>query len=77
VTEGKNFLDNLNPDSLSILKNCLVEPGLVDAKPELRYQFLRNGYFCLDPDSTKNHLVFNRTASLRDTWAKIEQKQNK
>ncbi|MBN1995850.1 MAG: glutamine--tRNA ligase/YqeY domain fusion protein [Anaerolineae bacterium] len=75
VAEGQDFLANLNPDSLEILPSCKIEPGLAGAAPGSRYQFLRNGYFCVDPDSTKNKLVFNRTVSLRDTWAKIEQKQ--
>lgn len=69
-----NFKDNLNPHSLELLAGCKVEPGLVEAKPGDRFQFLRQGYFCLDPDTTKDKLVFNRTASLRDTWSKIEKK---
>ncbi|HLP45114.1 MAG TPA: glutamine--tRNA ligase/YqeY domain fusion protein [Candidatus Kapabacteria bacterium] len=69
-----NFKDNLNPHSLELLAGCKVEPGLVEAKPGDRFQFLRQGYFCLDPDTTKEKLVFNRTASLRDTWSKIEKK---
>jgi glutaminyl-tRNA synthetase len=72
--EDTTFIDNINPQSLIILKNCMVEPGLIDARPGDRYQFLRNGYFCLDPDSDKDNLIFNRTVSLRDTWAKIEKK---
>jgi glutaminyl-tRNA synthetase len=52
-----------------------VEPGLKDAKPGDRYQFERLGYFCVDPDSSDKALVFNRTVSLRDTWAKIEKTQ--
>jgi glutaminyl-tRNA synthetase len=74
VPEGGNFKDNLNPHSLEILSNCKVEPSLSEAKPGDRVQFLRQGYFCLDPDTTKEKLVFNRTASLRDTWTKIEKK---
>ncbi|MEJ2052852.1 MAG: glutamine--tRNA ligase/YqeY domain fusion protein [Calditrichaceae bacterium] len=72
--EDTTFIDNINPQSLIILKNCMVEPGLIDARPGDRYQFLRNGYLCLDPDSDKDNLIFNRTVSLRDTWAKIEKK---
>ena len=64
----RNFL---NPDSLKILKNCKVEPSLRDSKPLDRFQFQRLGYFCVDYDSTKESLVFNRTVSLKDTWAKI------
>ncbi len=62
----------LNPDSLKILKGCKVEPSLVSAKPLDKFQFQRLGYFCVDYDSTKSHLVFNRTVSLRDTWAKVK-----
>jgi len=72
--DGKTFIDNINPESLIVLNNCKVEPGLINAKTGDRYQFLRNGYFCLDPDSKNDKLVFNRTVSLRDTWAKIEKK---
>lgn len=72
VEEGKTFLDNINPHSLEVLSNCMVEPSLANAAPGSRYQFLRHGYFCVDPDSTKGKLVFNRTVSLKDSWAKIE-----
>ena len=72
--DGTTFIDQINPDSLVVLKDCKVESGLNKAKPGDRYQFLRNGYFCLDPDSTEEGLVFNRTVSLRDSWAKIEKK---
>jgi glutaminyl-tRNA synthetase len=72
--DGSTFIEQINPESLIILKDCLVEPGLKTAKLGDRYQFLRNGYFCLDPDSTEEKLVFNRTTSLRDSWAKIEKK---
>jgi glutaminyl-tRNA synthetase len=71
VEEGSDFTANLNPNSLEVLSSCRVEPGLADAAPGDRFQFLRLGYFCVDPDSTGETLVFNRTASLRDTWAKI------
>jgi glutaminyl-tRNA synthetase len=70
---GGDFKDYLNPNSLEILKSCKVEPGLVGAEPGDLYQFLRHGYFCVDSvDSRADALVFNRTVSLRDTWAKIE-----
>jgi glutaminyl-tRNA synthetase len=72
--EGGSFLDNLNPDSLEILPDAKLEPSLASAKLEDRYQFERVGYFCLDLDSTPEHLVFNRTLSLKDSWAKIEKK---
>ena len=76
--EGRDFTECLNPDSLQILRDCKIEPNLKDAKPGFRLQFERRGYFCVDPDTTEEHLVFNRTATLRDTWAKIEnaQRQN-
>jgi glutaminyl-tRNA synthetase len=72
VEEGKDFKINLNPDSLEILKDCKVEPSLKDAKPLSRYQFERLGYFCLDPGSSGDKLIFNRTVTLRDEWAKIQ-----
>ncbi|MFC1683154.1 glutamine--tRNA ligase/YqeY domain fusion protein [Candidatus Zixiibacteriota bacterium] len=72
LAEGEDFKQLLNPDSLEILKGCKVESGLAGAVPGSRYQFLRNGYFCVDADSGPETLVFNRTVSLRDTWAKIE-----
>ena len=71
VEPGGSFIDNLNPNSLKVTK-CLVEPSVIGAKPGTRYQFERLGYFCVDPDSTPDRLVFNRTVTLRDTWAKIE-----
>jgi len=61
----------LNPDSLRILKGCKVEPSLANVKPLDKFQFQRLGYFCVDYDSAPGHLVFNRTVSLKDTWAKI------
>jgi len=70
--EGKDFTSNVNPESLEVLSSCRVEPSLKDAAPGNRYQFERLGYFCVDPDSSDGALVFNRTVSLRDTWAKIE-----
>ncbi len=78
VAEGEDFKSNLNPNSLQILTSCHVEPSLTLAKPGQRYQFERLGYFCVDPDSSERKLVFNRTATLRDPWAKIQKarKQN-
>ncbi|MFH1754626.1 MAG: glutamine--tRNA ligase/YqeY domain fusion protein, partial [Candidatus Latescibacterota bacterium] len=71
--EKVDFKDRLNPNSLEVVKSCKVEPGLLGAKAGDWYQFLRHGYFCVDSvDSHKDKLVFNRTVSLRDTWAKIE-----
>jgi len=72
VDEGKTFLDNLNPNSLEVLINCKLERSLAKADAGDRFQFERLGYFCVDPDTTSERLVFNRTVPLRDTWAKIE-----
>lgn len=69
--EEKDFINQLNPDSLEVLADCLVEPSLAGAAPGSRYQFMRKGYFCADPDSTSDKLVFNRIVSLRDTWDRI------
>lgn len=69
-----DFRDYLNPDSLKVLHPCFVEPGLMHAQPGEVFQFERQGYFCVDPDSTEGNLIFNRTAALRDSWAKIENK---
>ncbi|MBB2895350.1 glutamine--tRNA ligase/YqeY domain fusion protein [Pseudomonas sp. AS2.8] len=67
--EGGSFLDNINPDSLVVLKGCRAEPSLAQAQPEDRFQFEREGYFCVDPkDSTPGKPVFNRTVTLRDSW---------
>ncbi|PIE71944.1 MAG: glutamine--tRNA ligase [Deltaproteobacteria bacterium] len=71
-----DFTDCLNPDSLKVLTGSQVEPGLADALPESRFQFERKGYFCVDRfDSTPEKLVFNRTATLRDTWAKMKKQE--
>ena len=67
----------LNPNSLECLTSCLVEPGLKEAKPGDKFQFLRQGYFCVDRDSTKEELVFNRIVSLRDTWARVKKRKQK
>ena len=73
--EGKSFKDYLNPDSLKVLPECYVEPSLATATPGSHYQFLRQGYFCVDTeDATQTRPVFNRIATLRDTWAKIQKK---
>ena len=74
LEEGKDILDNLNPNSLEILMGARLEPSLANAKLEDHFQFERVGYFCLDPDSTSRNLVFNRTLPLKDSWAKIEKK---
>jgi glutaminyl-tRNA synthetase len=76
IPPGADYKVNLNPSSLEILKACWVEPSLASAAPGSRYQFERQGYFCVDSkDSAPNALVFNRTVSLRDSWAKIEKTQ--
>ena len=77
VAEGADWTANLNPESLEILTSCQVEPSLAQTAPGSRYQFERLGYFCADPDSAPGKPVFNRTVTLRDTWAKIEQAQRK
>ena len=66
-----DFREYLNPDSLEVLEGCKIEPWLADAKPLEKFQFQRMGYFCVDYDSTPDKPVFNRTISLKDTWAKI------
>ena len=75
VKDGKDFKSNLNPNSLEVLTSCKVEPSLKDAEPLSRYQFERLGYFCVDPNSSKEKLIFNRTVTLRDEWAKIQKAQ--
>jgi glutaminyl-tRNA synthetase len=75
VPEGKTFLDYLNPTSLEVLRDAKAEPSLASATPGTRVQFERLGYFCADPDSRPGALVFNRTVGLRDSWAKIANKQ--
>ena len=72
---GADIVSNLNPNSLEVLAGCRLEPSLAGAAIGSRFQFERLGYFCVDPDSTGGRLVFNRTVTLRDTWAKIEKKQ--
>ena len=70
--KDKDFMDFVNPDSLSVV-TAYIEPSLISAQAGERFQFQRLGYFCVDPDSRDDNLVFNRTVTLRDTWAKIEQ----
>lgn len=72
VEEGDSFKDNLSPDSLKILKDCRLEPLLQNVKPGDAYQFERIGYFCADINSTKEKIIFNRTVTLKDEWAKIK-----
>jgi glutaminyl-tRNA synthetase len=75
-SDGTDFTAHINPNSLEVLRECKAEPGLAAAKPGDRFQFLRQGYFCADlVDSKPGRPVFNRTAGLRDSWAKIEKAQ--
>jgi glutaminyl-tRNA synthetase len=69
-----DFLTQLNPRSLEVLGGCRVEPSLAAAAPGARFQFERIGYFCVDPDTTPGRPVFNRTATLKDAWAKVKDK---
>ena len=73
VPPGQDWKTNLNPASLEVLYPAYLEPGLAEASPGDRFQFERLGYFTLDPDSRPDRPVFNRTVTLKDTWAKIEQ----
>jgi len=78
VEDGKDFKDYINPDSLQVLSGCMAEPALKDAAPGSRFQFLRQGYFCVDSvDSTPEKPVLNRTVGLRDTWAKLQKAAKK
>ncbi len=77
VEKGGDFKSNLNPESMEVLTDCFVEPCVKEAEPLSRYQFERLGYFCVDRDSSKGKLIFNRTVTLRDTWAKIQKSQKK
>lgn len=74
--EGKTFLDYINHDSLEILTGCMAEPGMAESKPGSHFQFLRQGYFTTDKESRPDHPVFNRSVSLKDSWAKIEKKMD-
>ncbi|MBN1540819.1 glutamine--tRNA ligase, partial [candidate division KSB1 bacterium] len=76
IPEGKDFHDFLNPDSCCVLQDCRVEPALAVVKALENYQFERQGYFTVDPDSTEDGLIFNRSVSLKDSWAKIEKKED-
>ena len=74
VEEGQTFLDNINPDSLQVLQHCKLEPELAKAKVMDKMQFERLGYFCVDKDSSAEHLVFNRACTLKDSWSKESKK---
>jgi glutaminyl-tRNA synthetase len=75
LAQGEDFLGYVNPDSMKVLQSCRLEPALSGATVGSRYQFLRLGYFCVDPDSSQDQLVFNRTESLRDSWSKMQKSQ--
>jgi glutaminyl-tRNA synthetase len=77
VPEGQDFTANLNPNSLEIVSGAKLEPSLKNTQAGDRYQFERLGYFCADPDSAPGKLAFNRTVALKDTWAKVEKKQQR
>ena len=77
VEEGSDFREHLNPNSLEVLQSGRVESSLAGAISGTQYQFLRTGYFCVDPDSSDEKLVFNRAVTLRDTWAKIQRAQQR
>jgi glutaminyl-tRNA synthetase len=68
---GRDPLDDLNPSALQVMKHCKLEPSLAHAAVGMRFQFERQGYFCVDPDSRPGAPVFNRTVTLKDTWARI------
>ncbi|HLV02270.1 MAG TPA: glutamine--tRNA ligase/YqeY domain fusion protein [Acidobacteriota bacterium] len=74
-SEDQDFISNLNPNSLEILQGAKAEPSVAGFSEGDRFQFERQGYFCVDPDSSTDHLVLNRTVGLRDTWAKIQKKE--
>ncbi len=73
VPKGHDWKENINPNSLIVLQNCKLEPSLADAQVGDRFQFERKGYFCVDPDSTPERLVFNRTVTLKGEWEKARQ----
>ncbi len=73
--EEGNFKDYINPDSLAVISSAYAEPSLKHAKFDERYQFLRKGYFCMDKDSSEDKIIFNRTVTLKDTWAKEQKKK--
>ena len=75
LPEGVDYKASLNPESVERLSGCYVEPSLAGVSVGARFQFERQGYFCVDADSTAEALVFNRTVGLRDTWAKFAKQQ--
>ncbi|WP_449243737.1 glutamine--tRNA ligase/YqeY domain fusion protein [Desulfobacca acetoxidans] len=77
AAEEGDFKQFLNPNSLETIRPCWVEPTLANAAPGSHYQFERQGYFCVDPDATEGNLIFNRTVTLRDAWAKLQESEKK
>jgi glutaminyl-tRNA synthetase len=77
VEDGSDWLDNINRESLVVKRGCKLEPSLAGAGPGQRFQFERKGYFCVDPDTTDDRPVFNRTVTLRDTWAKLQKRSGR
>ncbi len=75
IPDGEDWRDYLNPDSLRVIPECPVEPAVADLPVGAHFQFERIGYFCVDPDSTDQRPVFNRSVPLKDTWARIQQKE--
>jgi len=75
VEEGQDFTSNLNPESLEVLTGCKLEPNLNGVQPGFLCQFERQGYFCVDEDSTADKLVFNRTVTLKDPWLRMQKKK--
>jgi len=73
--EEGDFKEYINPDSMQIMPDAYIEPSLVNAKPQERFQFMRKAYFCVDTDSTENKLIFNRTVTLKDAWAREVKKK--
>jgi len=72
--DNTHFIDNINPDSLKVIEKAMIEPALAIAEPFSQFQFERIGYFCCDPDSTAEKLIFNRTVTLKDAWARMQKK---
>ncbi len=77
AAHGGDFMADINPNSLEVLKSCRLEPGLANTSPGSFYQFERQGYFCADQDSAPGAPVFNRTVTLKDPWARLQQKGGK
>ncbi|MBN1699041.1 MAG: glutamine--tRNA ligase/YqeY domain fusion protein [Spirochaetales bacterium] len=77
IEEGDDWTVNINKESLDVIMDCMIEPGCAETQPGQTFQFLRQGYFCVDPDSSPGHPVFNMTVNLKDSWAKIQRSMTK